>query len=128
MNAVEHAYPPGDGDFVVRAINVDGEVEIEVQDFGFWRPPRGNSERGRGLELTPAIDGLDQGRARSGGHHRAPPPQGTQRGVRMSPLAQLDTRTEGNAVIACVVGEVDISNASESARRWRARCPSAPSG
>ena len=51
MNAVEHAYPPGDGDFVVRAINVDGEVEIEVQDFGFWRPPRGNSERGRGLEL-----------------------------------------------------------------------------
>jgi serine phosphatase RsbU (regulator of sigma subunit)/anti-sigma regulatory factor (Ser/Thr protein kinase) len=51
MNAVEHAYPPGDGDFVVRAVNVDGEVEIEVRDFGFWRPPRGSSERGRGLEL-----------------------------------------------------------------------------
>ncbi len=51
MNAVEHAYPPGDGDFVVRAVNLDGEVEIEVRDFGFWRPPRGNSERGRGLEL-----------------------------------------------------------------------------
>jgi anti-sigma regulatory factor (Ser/Thr protein kinase) len=51
MNCVEHAYPPGDGDFVVRATNLDGEVEIEVRDFGFWRPPRPNSDRGRGLEL-----------------------------------------------------------------------------
>ena len=51
MNAVEHAYPPGDGDFVLRAVNLDGEVAIEVRDFGFWRPPRGNSDRGRGLEL-----------------------------------------------------------------------------
>jgi anti-anti-sigma factor len=31
----------------------------------------------------------------------------------MSPLAQLDTRTDGNAVIASVIGEVDISNASD---------------
>jgi anti-sigma B factor antagonist len=32
----------------------------------------------------------------------------------MSPLAQLNTRTDnGNAVIACVVGEVDISNAAD---------------
>jgi anti-sigma regulatory factor (Ser/Thr protein kinase) len=51
MNCVEHAYPPGDGDFVVHATNVDGEVDIEVRDFGFWRPPRPNSDRGRGLEL-----------------------------------------------------------------------------
>jgi anti-sigma regulatory factor (Ser/Thr protein kinase) len=26
-------------------------VEIEVRDFGFWRPPRAGSDRGRGLEL-----------------------------------------------------------------------------
>ena len=51
MNCVEHAYPPGDGDFVVRASNLDREVELEVRDFGFWRPPRGNTDRGRGLEL-----------------------------------------------------------------------------
>jgi anti-sigma regulatory factor (Ser/Thr protein kinase) len=51
MNCVEHAYPPGDGDFVVRASNLEREVELEVRDFGFWRPPRGNSDRGRGLEL-----------------------------------------------------------------------------
>jgi anti-sigma regulatory factor (Ser/Thr protein kinase)/putative methionine-R-sulfoxide reductase with GAF domain len=51
MNAVEHAYPPGDAVFVVRALNLGGNVEIEVRDFGFWRPPRAGTDRGRGLEL-----------------------------------------------------------------------------
>ncbi len=51
MNAVEHAYPPGDAVFVVTALNLGGNVEIEVRDFGFWRPPRAGSDRGRGLEL-----------------------------------------------------------------------------
>ena len=112
MNAVEHAYPPGDGDLC-------------ACDQRRWR----GGDRGAGLRLlAPAArqqrarprarvdattDGLDQGRARSGGHHRPPAPQGAQRGVRIEPLAQLDTRTEGNAVIACVIGEVDISNASD---------------
>jgi anti-anti-sigma factor len=31
----------------------------------------------------------------------------------MSPLAQLETRMEENAVVACVTGEVDLSNASD---------------
>jgi anti-sigma regulatory factor (Ser/Thr protein kinase)/putative methionine-R-sulfoxide reductase with GAF domain len=51
MNAVEHAYPPGDAVFEVKALNLAGNVEIEVRDFGFWRPPRAGSDRGRGLEL-----------------------------------------------------------------------------
>jgi anti-sigma regulatory factor (Ser/Thr protein kinase) len=51
MNAVEHAYPPGDALFEVRALNLGGNVEIVVRDFGFWRPPRAGSDRGRGLEL-----------------------------------------------------------------------------
>jgi anti-sigma regulatory factor (Ser/Thr protein kinase) len=51
MNAVEHAYPPGDAVFEVRALNLGNTVEIEVRDFGFWRPPRAGSDRGRGLEL-----------------------------------------------------------------------------
>jgi anti-sigma regulatory factor (Ser/Thr protein kinase) len=51
MNAVEHAYPPGDAVFEVRALNLGSSVEIEVRDFGFWRPPRAGSDRGRGLEL-----------------------------------------------------------------------------
>jgi anti-sigma regulatory factor (Ser/Thr protein kinase) len=51
MNAVEHAYPPGDATFVVKALNLGGTVEVIVRDFGFWRPPRPGSDRGRGLEL-----------------------------------------------------------------------------
>lgn len=51
MNAVEHAYPPGDAVFTVRALNLGSDVEIVVRDFGFWRPPRPGSDRGRGLEL-----------------------------------------------------------------------------
>ncbi len=51
MNCVEHAYPPGDGDFVLEATNLGEEVAIEVRDFGFWRPPRPGSDRGRGIEL-----------------------------------------------------------------------------
>jgi anti-sigma regulatory factor (Ser/Thr protein kinase) len=51
MNAVEHAYPPGDAIFEVHAVNLGGNVEIVVRDFGFWRPPRAGTDRGRGLEL-----------------------------------------------------------------------------
>ncbi|HEY2600410.1 MAG TPA: SpoIIE family protein phosphatase [Thermoleophilaceae bacterium] len=51
MNAVEHAYPPGDSVFEVHAVNLGERVEIVVRDFGFWRPPRAGSDRGRGLEL-----------------------------------------------------------------------------
>jgi len=51
MNAVEHAYPPGDSVFEVHALNLGANVEIVIRDFGFWRPPRAGSERGRGLEL-----------------------------------------------------------------------------
>src|SRR5437763_270642 len=51
MNAVEHAYPPGDANFEVHAVNLGGTVEIVVRDFGFWRPPRAGTDRGRGLEL-----------------------------------------------------------------------------
>jgi anti-sigma regulatory factor (Ser/Thr protein kinase) len=51
MNAVEHAYPPGDAVFQLRAVNEAGAIDITVRDFGYWRPPRKGGERGRGLEL-----------------------------------------------------------------------------
>jgi anti-sigma regulatory factor (Ser/Thr protein kinase) len=51
MNAVEHAYPPGDNVFLVQALNLGTSVEVVVRDYGFWRPPRATSDRGRGLEL-----------------------------------------------------------------------------
>jgi anti-anti-sigma factor len=31
----------------------------------------------------------------------------------MSPLARLETRTEGGAIVACISGEIDISNAAD---------------
>jgi len=49
-NAVEHAYGPVEAQYEVDATLVDGVVEIEVRDFGRWRPAR-DSDRGRGLPL-----------------------------------------------------------------------------
>jgi serine phosphatase RsbU (regulator of sigma subunit)/anti-sigma regulatory factor (Ser/Thr protein kinase) len=51
MNAVEHAYPPGDAVFQLRAVNEAGAIDVTVRDFGYWRPPRKGGGRGRGLEL-----------------------------------------------------------------------------
>jgi PAS domain S-box-containing protein len=53
-NAVEHAYcgqTPGEFDYsITRA--TDGTLEVQVQDFGIWRPePADNHHRGRGLGL-----------------------------------------------------------------------------
>jgi serine phosphatase RsbU (regulator of sigma subunit)/anti-sigma regulatory factor (Ser/Thr protein kinase) len=53
-NAVEHAYGPVDAHYEVDATFVDGVVQIEVRDFGRWRPAR-DSDRGRGL---PLMEGL----------------------------------------------------------------------
>jgi anti-sigma regulatory factor (Ser/Thr protein kinase) len=62
-NAIAHAYPPGDAHFAVRARSEDGELVIEVGDFGSWRPPREGSG-GRGLalieQLTDALE-IDRG-------------------------------------------------------------------
>jgi serine phosphatase RsbU (regulator of sigma subunit)/anti-sigma regulatory factor (Ser/Thr protein kinase) len=53
-NAVEHAYGPVDAHYEVHATLDGGVVEIEVRDFGRWRPSR-DSDRGRGL---PLMEGL----------------------------------------------------------------------
>jgi serine phosphatase RsbU (regulator of sigma subunit)/anti-sigma regulatory factor (Ser/Thr protein kinase) len=53
-NAVEHAYGPVEAHYEVDATVTSGVVEIEVRDFGRWRPSR-NSDRGRGL---PLMEGL----------------------------------------------------------------------
>jgi serine phosphatase RsbU (regulator of sigma subunit)/anti-sigma regulatory factor (Ser/Thr protein kinase) len=49
-NAVEHAYGPGDEQFVLTAEIVEGEVHLTVADQGRWRPARGTN-RGRGIDL-----------------------------------------------------------------------------
>jgi serine phosphatase RsbU (regulator of sigma subunit)/anti-sigma regulatory factor (Ser/Thr protein kinase) len=65
-NAVEHAYGPVEATYEVDALLVDGVVEIEVRDFGRWRPPR-DSDRGRGLPLMEGLtDQLDVQRGEDG--------------------------------------------------------------
>jgi anti-sigma regulatory factor (Ser/Thr protein kinase) len=49
-NAIEHAYPPTGGDFTLRALHRNSDVEITVTDFGSWRPRRAD-DGGRGVEL-----------------------------------------------------------------------------
>jgi anti-sigma regulatory factor (Ser/Thr protein kinase) len=50
-NAVEHAYPPGEAVFELEAVHDGDEIEIVVRDFGFWRQPHEDGDRGRGIEL-----------------------------------------------------------------------------
>jgi serine phosphatase RsbU (regulator of sigma subunit)/anti-sigma regulatory factor (Ser/Thr protein kinase) len=65
-NAVEHAYGPVEAHYEVEATLVDGIVEIEVRDFGRWRPAR-DSDRGRGLPLMEGLtDDMDVERGDDG--------------------------------------------------------------
>ena len=50
-NAVEHAYPRGAGELIVRARHDDGRFVVVVEDEGEWRPPSRTDQRGRGLAL-----------------------------------------------------------------------------
>jgi serine phosphatase RsbU (regulator of sigma subunit)/anti-sigma regulatory factor (Ser/Thr protein kinase)/anti-anti-sigma regulatory factor len=52
-NAVEHAYPGGGGEVLIRGqLDGSGEVELTVRDFGQWRPVDPEPGlRGRGLVL-----------------------------------------------------------------------------
>ena len=50
-NAVEHAYPRGAGELMVRARHDDGRFVVVVEDEGDWRPPSRTDQRGRGLTL-----------------------------------------------------------------------------
>jgi anti-anti-sigma factor len=58
-NAVEHAYAStGEaGEFACRLTHRgDGAIDVEVRDFGRWRPePTNNAHRGRGLALIRGI-------------------------------------------------------------------------
>jgi signal transduction histidine kinase/serine phosphatase RsbU (regulator of sigma subunit)/anti-sigma regulatory factor (Ser/Thr protein kinase) len=54
MNAVEHAYGPGDAQIEVVASRRGDGVEIEVRDRGHWRDPR-DVQRGRGQGIMSAV-------------------------------------------------------------------------
>ncbi|OLT12240.1 hypothetical protein BJF78_24555 [Pseudonocardia sp. CNS-139] len=55
-NVIDHAYPDGNGDALLDADCVDGEVVVVVRDHGRWRRPAPDPGwRGRGLVI---INGL----------------------------------------------------------------------
>ncbi len=54
MNAIEHAYGPGDAEIVVTAALRDGAVEIAIHDTGRWRESR-SQHRGRGRSIMSAL-------------------------------------------------------------------------
>jgi anti-sigma regulatory factor (Ser/Thr protein kinase) len=54
MNAIEHAYGPGDAEIAVTAALHDGAVEIAIHDHGRWRDAR-SEHRGRGRSIMSAL-------------------------------------------------------------------------
>jgi anti-sigma regulatory factor (Ser/Thr protein kinase) len=52
-NAIAHAYGPGRGTFMLRAVRADESIEVSVKDWGHWRSPRGQ-DHGRGLDIIRA--------------------------------------------------------------------------
>jgi serine phosphatase RsbU (regulator of sigma subunit)/anti-sigma regulatory factor (Ser/Thr protein kinase) len=54
MNAIEHAYGPGDAEIVVTAMVHEGSVEVAVHDTGRWRDSR-SEYRGRGRSIMSAL-------------------------------------------------------------------------
>jgi serine phosphatase RsbU (regulator of sigma subunit)/anti-sigma regulatory factor (Ser/Thr protein kinase) len=49
-NAIEHAYPPTGGEFMLTALRRNSDIEITVSDSGSWRPRR-DDDGGRGVDL-----------------------------------------------------------------------------
>jgi serine phosphatase RsbU (regulator of sigma subunit)/anti-sigma regulatory factor (Ser/Thr protein kinase) len=54
MNAIEHAYGPGDAEISVSAAVQDDAVEISIHDSGRWRESR-SEHRGRGRSIMSAL-------------------------------------------------------------------------
>src|SRR5881227_1690076 len=51
-NVVEHAYPRGSGDLIVRARQDDGRLAVIVEDEGEWRAPSRTDQGGRSRSCT----------------------------------------------------------------------------
>src|SRR5438046_10395352 len=48
-NVVEHAYPRGSGELIVRARQDDGRLVVVGEDEGAWRAPRRSDQPERGV-------------------------------------------------------------------------------
>lgn len=66
MNAIEHAYGPGDAEFTLEASVDDGVLSARIRDTGQWRDRR-DGDRGRGLSIIKALmDGVEVRREAAG--------------------------------------------------------------
>ena len=54
MNAIEHAYGPGDAEIAISAVVREDGVEISIHDSGHWRESR-SEHRGRGRSIMSAL-------------------------------------------------------------------------
>jgi anti-anti-sigma factor len=153
-NAVEHAYagsPPGLCEYRV-ALGADGDVHVQVSDFGRWRPPPADKgHRGRGLELIAALaddvafdgpavrpdaeTGMSGTRVRfrirvprdhetSDDTARGPAPVGAAPGE----PARLTVHDEPEGVRLAVAGELDLASAGPVGAAVRERLAVAPEG
>src|SRR2546427_11326635 len=59
-NVVEHAYPRGSGELIVRACHDNDRLVVVVEDEGEWRGPSPAGQRGGGVARQPR--GPDDGR------------------------------------------------------------------
>ncbi|GAA3039399.1 SpoIIE family protein phosphatase [Actinokineospora globicatena] len=106
-NAVEHAYPSGEGTFDFAVTRTpDGAVEVEVRDRGRWRPePDNNDHRGRSVdmiyELAEAVS-YTQG------------PTGTTVGFRITGTAPSPELPVGVPTLSAIrlTGAIDLAGAA----------------
>jgi anti-anti-sigma factor len=155
-NAVEHAYAgsaPGLCEYRV-GLGPDGDVEVQVTDFGRWRPPPADKgHRGRGLELISALAedvAFDRPGTRPEPGPEASAPAGTRVRFRIrvpaddetgdsasGPVAtggepgepaRLTVHDEPDQVRLAIVGELDLASAGPVGAAVRERLALAPAG
>ena len=129
MNAIEHAYGPGDAEISVSAALRDGLRRDRDPRLGPLAGVAQPAPRPRSLDNVLA-HGRRRHRFGPRGLHRAPAPAPRRPRIRVSDdeLATLRVRERGDIVIADVEGEIDLSNASSLLMDLAASVPNTARG
>ena len=129
MNAIEHAYGPGDAEISVSAALRDGLRRDRDPRLGPLAGVAQPAPRPRPLDNVRA-HGRRLDRHGPGGLHRAPAPAPRRPRIRVSDdeLATLRVRERGAIVMADVEGEIDLSNAASLLMDLAAAVPNTARG